>query len=329
VFGTGLDPTGLKRISVEGTDVPISSLTTRSNTVIAFLVPPILGISDSGQNVTLTVENNAGNTATATFYLLPGVATNLEATFTINRTTVSPTGALAANTPYDFTYSIEAYTSQDETYHLEPTLVNASAGWTVAVKGSSDLFIARSQPAPSTTSVVVTVTTGASGSATLAFGMRSKNYAGGTGSSQPEQVAIGQEPGQTSSDVTFMTPTVLGSVQKFTNGALYIRTDTTVANQVATINPLNVRLAQPGKYTFDTPVVSDGKWHIEQKNAPLTHDSTGIPNDIWGLIFKVTADANASDATAELPVVGDGSLPHASFTFMLKLRSDPSNPSPA
>jgi hypothetical protein len=329
VFGTGLSPANLKRVSVEGTDVQLASLTTQSDTLIAFPVPPILGIPDAGKTVVVTVENKGGESDHESFFLLPGVATNLEASFKLTRTTVTPGGVLAPSTPYEFNYAIEAFTSRDETYLLEPKLLNAAAGWSVAVKGgSNELLIRRSQPTPSTTPVVLVVTTGPAGGASLSLGLRAKNFANVTGSSMLDPVSIGAQPGAPNLDIEFLSPKVLGSVQKFANGSLYIRTDATVANQKAIINPLNVRLVQPGLYTVQPPVVGDQKWTVTIGNNPPSFDTTGAPNAIWPLTITVTAQAGAPDADVEIPIVGAGSLPDASFKFKVKLRADPSNPSP-
>jgi len=330
VFGTGLDPGTLKRISIDGNDVQLSSLKAGSGaTLLAFDVPPILGIPDAGKTVVLTVENKGGASASEPFFLLPGLPTNLEASFNITRTTVTPGGALAANTSYEFTYSIEAFTSRSESYLLEPKLLSASAGWSVAVKaGATEISIPKSQPTPSTTPVVLVVTTGPAGGASLTLGVRAKNFAGVTGSSVADPVAIGSTPGAPNLDVEFLSPTVLGSVQKFSNGSLYIRIDANVANQKATVNPLNVRLKTPGIYTIGTPVVSNANWTVTIMNNPATFDTTGTPNAIKGVIFTVSAQAGAPDADVEIPVTGAGPLPDGSFKFKAKLRADPSNPSP-
>jgi hypothetical protein len=329
VFGSGLEVANLKRISIEGTEVGFDKINPgATGEFLSFNVPAILGIPDAGKTVVLTVENKAGATAIESFYLLPGVPTNLEASFNIVRTTVSPLEALAVNKNYDFTFSIEAFTSLDETYLLEPKLLGASAGWTVAVKGgASEILIPKSQPTPSTTPVVITVHTGGAGSASLTFGIRSKNF-GKTGSSQPDPLAIGSQPGAANLDVKFLSPKVLGSVQKFANGSLYIRTDATVANQKATVNPLDVVLSTGGVYTIGAPVVGDAKWTITVTNNPMGFDTTGTPGATKSVIFTVAAQAGAPDADAEIPITGAGALPDGSFKFKLKLRADPSNPSP-
>ncbi len=199
----------------------------------------------------------------------------------------------------------------------------------MAVKsGASEILIPKSQPTPSTTSVILIVTTGAVGGGTLSFGLRAKNYVGVTGSSMGEPVTIGATPGAPNLDVEFLSPTVLGSVQKFANGSLYVRIDAIVAHQTASVNPLNVRLKTGGVYTIGTPVVSNGSWAVTVTNSPMSFDTTGTPNAIKGIIFTVAAQANAPDTDLEIPVTGAGALPHGSFKCKLKLRADPSNPNP-
>jgi hypothetical protein len=329
VFGSGLEPAGLQHISIEGTDVPLASLTTRTDGLIAFPVPAILGIPDAGRTAALSVENRSGAADHASFFLLPGLPTNLEASFTITRTGISPGGQIAANTEYELTYSIEAFTSRDETYVLEPRLLGAPAGWTVSVKGgSNELLIRRSQPTPSTTSVVLVVRTGANGSGTLALGLRSRNFSTVTASSMAEPMAIGTAPEEPNPDIEFLSPTIQGNVQKYSFGSLYIRIDANVANQRATINPLQVRLVRPGVYDIGDPVVSNPAWTVTMLNDPLRFDTSGRPNAIENIRFRVNAAASAADATAEIPINGAGALPSGSFRLQLKLRPDPSNPSP-
>jgi len=328
VFGAGLGAANLKEISVEGSNVPLGSVKAGSSDGLLLFDVPALMVPPAGKIVVVTVVNKAGASAFASFYVLPAIATNLEASFNLKRTTVTPPGVLAINTSYDFTFSIEAFTSLDETYTLEPKLLGAPAGWSVAMKSGTDILIPKSQPAPTTTSVVVVVTTGGAGGGTLTLGLRGKNFAGVTASSMPEPVSIGVEPGAPNLDVEFLSPTVLGSVQKFANGSLYIRTDANPANQKAIINPLNVRLRVPGVYTIGAAVVGDPKWTVNITNNPMTFDTTGTPNAIRGILFNVVGQANAPDADVEIPVNGAGALPHGSFKFKAKLRADPSNPNP-
>ena len=329
VLGSGLSPSGLKRVAIEGNDIPLGTLVSPTANLLSFIVPPILGIPDLGKNVTLTIETLGGASDSAVFFLLPGIATNLEATFNITRTTVSPGGALAASTTYDFTFAVEAFTSRDETWLLQPQLLAPSPGWSVVVKsGATEVFIPKSQPAPSTTPVVLAVTTGVAGGAGVTLGLRSKNFVGVSGSSPPDAVSIGATPGAPNLDVEFLSPTVLGNVQKFANGSLYIRTDALASNQRATVSPLNVRLKSPGVYTIGVPVVSNANWTIEITNNPMTFDTTGTPNAIKGILFKVAGALGAADADVEIPVTGAGALPDGSFKFKLKLRPDPSNPIP-
>jgi len=329
VFGSGLAAAKLQSISIEGTTIPIWALKQgSSDQLMIFDIPAIIGIPDAGRNAVLTVQSTSSSSDFGTFYLLPGIPTTLQANFNIKRTTVNPAGATVANTSYDYTFSIEAFTSVDESYTIQPQLTNAPADWTAAVKGSADLFIAKSTPTSTTTSVVVTLKTGASGTGQLALGLRSKNFATVTGSSMAETVTIGVAPPPPNLDVDFLTPTVLGSVQKFSAGSLYIQIDQNVANQVAKINPLQVRLKQPGRYNIGNPVVSDQRWTVTITNASRVIDTTGTPNAIMPLRFDVNATAGAPDATASIAITGDGTLPSGTFTFALKLRANPSNPVP-
>jgi hypothetical protein len=296
--------------------------------MLAFNVPPILGVPDTGKTAAVTVENKGGSTAVATFYLLPGIATTLEATFNITRTTVSPSGNLTPNGTFEFTYAVEAYTSIDETYLIQPTLLNPSAGWTVAVKGgATEMLIPKSQPTPSMTPVTLVVTTGASGSPSLSLGLRSKNFPGKGGSSTAETLTLNAAPPPPNTDVVFLSPSVLGSVQKYANGSLYVRTDASPANQFASVN-VDVKLKQPGVYAIGSAIVSNGSWAITILNSPTSFDTTGTPDAIKTVKFKATAQASAPDATVEIPLTGAGSLPDGSFKFSAKLRADPSNPSP-
>lgn len=329
VLGSGLSLSGLKRVAIEGNDIPLGTLVSPNANLLSFTVPPILGIPDLGKNVTLTIETLGGASDSAVFFLLPGIPTNLEASFNITRTTVTPAGALAASTTYDFTFAVEAFTSRDETWLLQPQLLAPSPGWSVAVKsGATEVFIPKSQPAPSTTPIVLAVTTGVAGGAGVTLGLKSKNFVGVSGSSTADPVSIGTTPGAPNLDVEFLSPTVQGAVQKFSNGSLYIRIDAVASNQRAIINPLNVRLKNPGLYTIGTPVVSNANWTVTVTNNPKTFDTTGTPNVIKGILLDISGALGAADADVEIPVTGAGALPDGSFKFKLKLRTNPSAPSP-
>lgn len=329
VFGSGLAAANLQEISVDGSQVSPGSLRPGSSDgLMIFEVPPLL-VPPTGRTVTLLVKNKGGTTAVGSFYVLPAIVATLEASFKVTRTTVAPGGNLAASTSYEFTYSIETYSSMDETYLLEPQLLGAPAGWSVAMKsGQTEVLIPKSQPIPSTTAVVVVVTTGAAGGGTLSLGLRAKNHGGVTGSSTGESIAIGQTPGAPNLDVEFMSPQIVGSTHKYTNGNLYVKIDSSVpASQRVYINPLNVRLKNAGVYTIQTPVVSNSAWTVTVTSSP-TIDTTGTPNALKGIVFNALAAAGAPDADLEIPVTGAGSLPDGSFKCRLKLRADPANPSP-
>jgi hypothetical protein len=330
VYGSGLDAAGLKDISIEGKSVPLSALKAGSGSgLLIFDVPPIIGIPDAGKTVVVTVVNKANESDFASFFLLPGVSTTLDAAFTITRTLVSPGGNLAASTGYDFTFSIEAFSNRDETYILDPKIVGAPAGWTAVVKGGgSEIFIAKSQPTPTTVPVVIRVTTGAAGGGTLSLGIRSKNFVGVTGSSQGEPVAIGATPGSPNLDVEFMSPNILGLVNKFANGSIYVKSDANPTLQKAIINPLKVKLKVGGSYTVGAAIVSNGDWTVAVTGAPFVMDTTGTPNSIQPIVFTVAAKAGAADADLEIPVTGAGPVPDGSFKCKLKLRADPGNPIP-
>jgi hypothetical protein len=327
VFGSGLDASNLQEISVDGNNVPVGVLKLGSGgTVLVFDVPAVL-VPPSGKTAVVSVRNKAGQSAYGSVFVLPSLAANLEATFNITRTVVSPPGAIAASTVYEYTYSIEAFTNLDETYLLEPKLVGAPAGWTVAMKnGATEAFIPRSQPVPSTTPVIVVVTTGSSGGGTLTLGLRAKNHPGVTPSSQPETVTIGGTPTAPNTDVEFLTPTVAGSVQKFANGSLYIQINSNPSLQKAILN-VPVRIKTPGVYAIGAATVGPG-WTVTINNNPTSFDTTGTPNKIETLKFTIVGGASAADGDIQIPVTGAGSLPSGAFTFKAKLRTDPSNPNP-
>jgi hypothetical protein len=328
VFGSGLEAANLQQISVEDTNVPISQIKPGSSGNLLIFDVPALLVPPTGKTAVVTVQSRSGASAFGSFHVLPAIVANLEASFQISRTAVSPDEPLQPNTAYEFTYAVEAFTSRDETYLLEPRLIGAPSDWSITVKdGVSEILIPRSQPTPSTRPVVVVVTTGATGAASLTLGIRAKNFAGVTGSSMAEDIAIGTQPGAPNLDVEFLSPTVLGSVQKFGNGSLYVRIDSDPSRQFARVN-VDIRFKVPGIYTIQTPVVSDPAWSITVENDPLTFDTTGTPNAIRTLRFTARAAAGAADADLEIPVTGADSLTDGSFRCKLKLRSDPANPNP-
>lgn len=328
VFGSGLAAANLQEITVDTTNVPIGFLKTGSTDSVAiFDVPPVL-VPPGGKSATLVMKNRTGASASSPLFLLPQVVPDLNASFNIVRTQVLPAGNLAAGTAYEFTFSIETFSTLDETYLLDPKILGAPAGWTAVMKGAAtELFIPKSQPTPTTSPVIVVVTTGAIGGGTLSLGIKAKNHPSIAASSMGEGIAIGSTPGVPNVAVEFFSPTVLGSVQKFANGSLYIRTNGNPALQMAVVNPLNVRLQTGGQYTVGAPVVSNPSWTVTVNSNPNIN-TTGMTNAIIPLIFTVTAQALAPDANVQIPVTGLGPLPDGTFTCQLKLRADPSNPVP-
>src|SRR6266540_3883232 len=63
VFGTGLDKTNLKEISVEGSDVALSAVKAGSgDNLLIFDVPPVM-VPPTGKTAVVTVVNKAGASA--------------------------------------------------------------------------------------------------------------------------------------------------------------------------------------------------------------------------------------------------------------------------
>lgn len=327
VLGNGLSAANIQEIRVDASNVPVGTIKPgSSDSVMIFDIPALL-VPPAGKSATLIVTNKAGASASVSVYVLPQVVADLNASFNILRTQVTPAGNLAASTAYEFVFSIETFSTLDESYVLEPRVLGAPAGWTAVMKGgATELFIPKSQPTPTTNSVTVVVTTGATGGGALSLGLRAKNHPAVVGSSMSESIALGVTPGTPNFDVEFLSPTVLGSIQKFANGSLYIRTDANLSLQKATVN-LNVRLKTGGQYTVGTPVVSNPGWTVTVVSNPSI-DTTSTPNAIVPIVFTVSAQAAAPDANVQVPVTGSGTLPSGTFTCQLKLRADPSNPNP-
>lgn len=167
VYGNNLDPDTLISVTMGGRAVTVFSLASHSK-LLVFNVPPIFGIPEEGAEVTLDISNEFGSDSISVF-VLRSQETELDTTFLMPNPEV-PGEALEVSTAYDYTYTITAYTSLDATYNLIPKLVTTETDWSVEVKGGGDtLFIPKSQPDPSVHTVVLTVTTGAAGSADLSL----------------------------------------------------------------------------------------------------------------------------------------------------------------
>ena len=333
VDGSGLAPATLSSITIDGSPVALNDLKPGSGaTRLIFDAPPIIGVPEAGRTAVLKISGAAPPAAVGTFFLLPGVETVLSADFTITQIARTPAGAFVANTTYDITYEIAAITTMDATYTLAPVMTGTGGtGWTAAIKnGVTQIAIPKSQPTASKQTVVVSLHTGTTGARQVGLAISAPGTDAADGGSVPQAVTIGANPAPPSTDIVFsLPPTITGSVQKFANGNIYVRTDAAApTNQKAVISTLNTLLKVPGVYDIGPPTINGSGWTVTINNSPATLTTTGEPNKTLPLRFTVTAAVSAADAVLNIPVTGRSGGPASTLSVGLRLRANPSSPNP-
>jgi hypothetical protein len=158
VFGFNLDPDQLTSVTIAGRTVTVFKPSSHSR-MLAFDVPPILGIPEEGADVRLEVSNEYGSDD----YMVNvqrSIADTLSATIFVNPDPeVVPQEPLEEGGSYEYGFIIRAFTTLDASYKLTPQIDNPD--WGVEMKNGVDqINIPRSQPNASFHYVVVVVTPG-------------------------------------------------------------------------------------------------------------------------------------------------------------------------
>lgn len=322
VFGYNLSPDQLTSVTMGNRTVSVFSSASHSK-LLVFNVPPILGIPEDGADVNLKVVNQYGSDSIEVL-VKPSVSTQLDTTFFITSTSV-PSTELVAETTYEYGFSITAYTSLDASYTLVPEIESADAGWSVQVKdGNTALDIPKSQPTPSTYDVVLEVTTGSTGTASLTLTIEADDYPEEWGESDVLTLELG-EIATPNTEITFIKPPTVVPGMYYNAAA----DEVSVPAVPAGLNPrliVTAELKTAGEtYSISNPVVKDntgGVW-----TATLLNESsvtTGDANELHQVRIEIDlADAApittpATTLSFSVERVGSSESP-AVFTQKIKM----------
>ncbi|HUB31533.1 MAG TPA: hypothetical protein VMA31_00845 [Bryobacteraceae bacterium] len=110
------------------------------NTDLYFDIPAVQGLSLSGTQVTLTIDNGTSPApASTTFTLFPAPLSSPSGNILITMTTPPSVGTITAGNSYVYGFTVTGFTSLTDNYSVTATLDAASqtAGWTVTPTANS------------------------------------------------------------------------------------------------------------------------------------------------------------------------------------------------
>lgn len=222
VFGQNLNPNLLSRIDVDDTNIPLDRIKDGSSpTRLVLDAPAIIGLPDTGATVVLAVSNPAG-TGQGSYVQLPGVAANIQATIAFALKSVTPNEALKPNKAYDYSFELSIQSSHDETFVLTPQI--SGQGWLAVNKGAGTIPVTSASATNTVKAVmVVTVTTGASGSGTLLLNVHGTNFPNYNASSLPTPIIIAAPQQLPTDKIAVKTVVAIGPNAKFANNTLFIK----------------------------------------------------------------------------------------------------------
>lgn len=235
----------------------------------------LLGCTGTGIDSETPDGGSAVDAASLGEDLKPGPAAHIQANVAFVVRSVSPSEAFKANTRYDFDVEVEVYSSQDEQFRLVPRI---DAGWTAAVTGSDTIDASpASAIAGLKVTKVVTVTTGASGSAELVLNLDGTKFAGFTQSSQPTRIALGAMPAIPSSEIRFIHVAPVGDQAAFRDNTLFIKRQRASSTSGYQLSVLTV-FQDAGTYQISEPVADPSSdWQPKRQGAAsFTTNAAGL-----------------------------------------------------
>lgn len=295
VFGENLNANLLSRIDVDDTNIPLDRIKDGSSpTRLVLDAPAIIGLPQGGGTVVLSVSNPAGSDQ-GSYVQLPGVAANIQATFSFVLKSVTPNEAIKANKAYDYTFELQVQSSHDEKFVVSPQV--SGQGWSAVNKtaGTIDVTPASALNAVTVTRVV-TVTTGPSGTGTLLINVNGTNFPDFNASSLPTQIAIAAQQDIPTDKIKVNTITAIGPNAKFANNTLSIkRTPQGVPGTITLSVQYEFQLA--GTFQIGTPAASpNADWTVVRNSAAALN--IGAPGGTGMVALKITPKSNGTQFTA-------------------------------
>jgi hypothetical protein len=223
VIGENLTPSLLSRIEVEETNIAIEDIKSGSSpTQLILDAPAVMGLPPNGATVILSVSNAAG-TGQGSYFQLPGIAADIQATATFAHVSTSPEGELEDGQDYVLTFDIVMHSSHNETFELGAQIDPPVTGWSAEVTGSNEIeATVASAAAGLTVQRTVTVTTGPAGPANLVLTLDGTTFTSWHRSSQAFPLDLEEEPEPTDTAIVVADVTVAEGFRVFENNVLSV-----------------------------------------------------------------------------------------------------------
>jgi hypothetical protein len=295
VFGKNLTANLLSRIDVDNTNIPLERIKDGSSpTRLVLDAPAIIGLPDTGATVILSVSNPAG-TGQGSYVQLPGVSTHIQANIAFTLKSVTPAEAIKPNKAYDYSFELEIQSSNDETFVLTPQI--SGQGWTAVNKGAGTIPVTSASALNAVkATMVVTVTTGASGSTTLLLNVHGTNFPDFNASSLPTPITIAAAQPIPSGNIKVNTITAIGSNAKFSNNTLFIKRNPAGGPGTITLS-IQYEFALVGSYPVGNPAAAPASDWGAQRTSQATITTTNV-GDKSVVSLHITPKNNGTQYTA-------------------------------
>jgi hypothetical protein len=315
VSGFNLAPDQLTSVRMGGRAVTVFSTASHSK-LLAFDVPPILGIPPEGAEVNLEITNAFGSDDIMV-EVLRSQATELSVAIDMTFINI-PTEILEPNTDYNITVRINALTSMASQYILIPNIDNPD--WSTRLASNSNrITIPASQPLPFQIDIGVIVTTGDSGSANFSLRIEADGQPDKNGESTLLPLEI-DEVTEVNTEISFQAPEINPANIDTATGNLQLAAG---GNVVFGVNAI---LGAVGNYTVSTPQIinnTSNRWSAQLLSPQNTiADAEGeIHQNVIRLQLAAGAPLTTPLAQVRFEVARTGSTePPAEFIRSLQVR---------
>jgi hypothetical protein len=133
VFGTNFGLPGEATITVDGLQVPMSSISQATGSMLVFTLPSIQGVpsGSAGKQVTLTISHPQNGFAASTITVVRAAPTLPGGTLTLNMSQPPTADRIEAGQSYIYGFTITAISNMEETFNLTPQI--SQSGWQAIV----------------------------------------------------------------------------------------------------------------------------------------------------------------------------------------------------
>jgi len=279
---------------------------------LIFVIPLIQGVTDQGKEINLTVTNQYGSDSMI-FVLYPALPTIPTGKLNVFVSKSPDVPVLEEDNEYVFVFTVNAITTLDDNYVLEPRAFVESTGveWPAIIVDDSGtqispprLFINKSVPPGGTNSnvnVKVSIPSGASDTPAANLTLKVSSVLNPTGLNKKSgnyMLTVGSEPapGQDKVIVSFASPGINASV----SGDDIVITPNT--KDYATLN-FKAYIKDIGIYNLEARVENDPGKHWEVQSYPSI--DVQIANSDVSITLYIKADSKAVATNIILKVVSN------------------------